>query len=250
MRAVGFRSHGGREKGKENVDSKASSEDSNKGRKNVDPGLRSRCFGQDEAGGKGKGSSSDSGPYEQSLEIVGDKILSGVVSSSSNLEVRTPLDERKESTSFKISSVVDGRVLEWVEDTIGSVKLDAAIGVEASSVSLGIFYSDPNSFIFSNPKESVVHEAISFVGTILEVNSPRVKRWKRLAREKVKRVYLHNKLAGLGFLLAVLPFLNLLARGNYFFINLFPAQFVEELAKLQDKVYVFPPEKAPHLIWE
>ncbi|KAL5787103.1 hypothetical protein ACOSP7_004052 [Xanthoceras sorbifolium] len=113
MRAVGFQSHGGREKGKENVDSKASSEDSDKGKKNVDPGLSNRCFGQDEAGGKGKGSSSDPGPYGQSLEIVGDKILSGVVSSSSNLEVRTPLGERKESASFKISNIVDDLYLVW-----------------------------------------------------------------------------------------------------------------------------------------
>ncbi|KAL5797629.1 hypothetical protein ACOSQ2_002449 [Xanthoceras sorbifolium] len=55
MKAVGFRSHRGREKGKENVDSKVGSEDYDKGKENVDPGLSSGCFGQDKAGGKGMG---------------------------------------------------------------------------------------------------------------------------------------------------------------------------------------------------
>ncbi|KAL5864938.1 hypothetical protein ACOSQ3_002452 [Xanthoceras sorbifolium] len=64
-------------------------------------------------------------------------------------------------------------------------------------------------FFFSNPKESVVHEVIFSVGTILGdrtgasssetiVESGKVKRWKRLAREKVKGVCLDNKLVGLG----------------------------------------------------
>ncbi|KAL5758772.1 hypothetical protein ACOSP7_021383 [Xanthoceras sorbifolium] len=69
------------------------------------------------------------GSYGQNLEIVGEKILPRVVSSFSNLEVRTPLGERKEYGSFKISATVDDGVLERVEDTVGSVKPDAANGV-------------------------------------------------------------------------------------------------------------------------
>ncbi|KAL5823743.1 hypothetical protein ACOSQ4_021643 [Xanthoceras sorbifolium] len=105
------------------------------------------------------------GSYGQNLEIVGEKILPRVVSSFSNLEVRTPLGERKEYGSFKISATVDDGVLERVEDTVGSVKPDAANGMRDSSVSSSIFCSDPNSFVFSDTKVSVVHEAISSVRT-------------------------------------------------------------------------------------
>ncbi|KAL5793832.1 hypothetical protein ACOSP7_002426 [Xanthoceras sorbifolium] len=55
---------------------------------------------------------------------------------------------REKGKEMLILSVVDGGVLEWVKDTIGSMKLDVAIGVEASYVSSAIFCSDPNSFVF------------------------------------------------------------------------------------------------------